>query len=230
MASKKEGPILSVDALIEDDQGRILLIIRGVPPFKGKWCLPGGKVEPGERVEAALEREMIEEIGVRIGIRELIGVYSDPDRDPRGHYVSVAFHATVIGGEPSTSKEASDLYWISENDHDIEMGFDHAQILQDWWNRKSEGSVKPSQDKKLKKETPRVRKHPVDPLVVQVRDEGSGEDRAVEDEAGRGKRLVKHTPGSKMNKSSTHMAIPMRGTGTKKTAPVGKSSSLKKST
>ncbi|MDQ3100262.1 MAG: NUDIX hydrolase [Bacteroidota bacterium] len=228
--SKKEGPFLSVDALIEDDQGRILLIERGVQPFKGKWCLPGGMVEPGERVEAALEREMIEEIGVRIGIRELIGVYSDPDRDPRGHYVTVAFHATVIGGEPTTSKEVLDLYWISENDHDIEMGFDHAQILQDWWNRRIEGPVKPSQDKKMKKETPRVRKHPVDPQVVQMGDEALGENRVVEDEAARGKRLVKNSAGSNTKKAGAPIAIPMRGAGTKKTIPSGKGPSVKKGT
>lgn len=190
MSGKKDGPILTVDALIEDDRGRILLIKRGIDPYKGEWCLPGGKVETGERVEAALEREMIEEIGVRIGIRELLGVYSDPDRDPRGHYVTVAFHATVVGGEPTVSDEAQEIFWISRNDEKIPLGFDHGLILQDWWNRNSGGAVKPSQDTDDGKPKPRIHEHPVDPMVQQVRDGSFEGKRMADNEAARGDRVA----------------------------------------
>jgi 8-oxo-dGTP diphosphatase len=217
---KGKGPILTVDALIGDDKGRILVITRGVKPFKGHWCLPGGKVEEGERVEAALEREVMEELGVRIGIRELVGVYSDPERDPRGHFVSVAYHATIIGGELATSNEVDDIRWISR-DEIIELGFDHGKILQDWWTKKQgmNGGSVPGRKPQVKK--PRMHDHPVDDeeLVEQVEDERIEGKRLVEDEAGRGKRAVK---AGKITRGSA-MAKPMRGSGTKKTGVAARS-------
>ncbi len=223
MARKNERPVLTVDALIENEEGKILLIKRGVTPFKGLWCLPGGKVDSGERVEAALEREIVEEVGVRIGIRELLGVYSDPDRDPRGHFVSVVYHATIIGGEPTTTDEADELYWLTSSDEDIEFGFDHAQILQDWWKIKREIlSIAPHKsDRKDKSARPDLRRHPVDQIVEQVEDEGSEDRRLVEDEAGRGKRAVKMGERSTSRRTQP-IAEPMKGTGTKKTAAAGK--------
>ncbi len=204
-----KGPVLTVDALIEDEKGRILLIQRGVTPFKGEWCLPGGKVDEGERVEAALEREVIEELGTRIGVLELFGVYSEPDRDPRGHFVSIVFHATVIGGAPKTTDEAVDLRWITHKDDLPEMGFDHAQIVKDWWNHKGVADPVERPEDRVQ---PRMRKHPVDPIVVQGHDESEDGERIVEDEAARGKRKRQD-------------AEPMKGSGTKNTAPAGKAKS-----
>ena len=215
MSKNKDGPTLTVDALIEDEQGRILLIARGVEPFKGKWCLPGGKVEYGERVEAALEREMMEELGIRIGIRELVGIYSDPDRDPRGHYVTAAFHCTIVGGEPHTSAEVDAIHWLSRSEQDMEFGADHGKILQDWWNRRMDGKVLPSQELDLGAASPKLKDHPVDALVEQVAD-GLEEARSVEDEAGRGEREMKDAD------LRTTVARPMRGSGAKRTAPSGR--------
>ncbi len=222
MERTKGGPILTVDALIEDEQGRILLIKRAVPPFKGDRCLPGGKVENGERVEAALEREIMEELGVRIGIRELFGVYSDPDRDPRGHYITVVFHATIVGGEPTTSSEVDEIYWLSRNDQDIPFGFDHGKILQDWWNRRVEGGVLPSQETVGRKEPARMREHPVDRKVAQTFDERIEGAPLVEDEAGRGKRVT-----STASDRKGRMAVPRTGSGSKKTVPAGKAAGVK---
>jgi 8-oxo-dGTP diphosphatase len=222
MTKNKERPTLTVDALIEDEQGRILLIKRGVKPFKGEWCLPGGKVDAGERVEAALEREVIEELGIRIGIRELVGVYSDPDRDPRGHFVTVVYHATIIGGEPTVTDEAADILWVERHEEEeLEIGFDHAMILEDWWQRRND-AVRISRSNQQKGERPQLRKHPVDPMVEQVEDERIEGKRLVEDEAGRGKRLTKIGGGAGAS------AQKMSGHGTKRTAAAGKAPARKR--
>ena len=79
------------DCVIFDPEGRVLLIRRGQPPYAGAYALPGGFVEIGETVEAACRRERLEETGIEVGALRLVGVYSDPARDPRGHTVSVAY-------------------------------------------------------------------------------------------------------------------------------------------
>ena len=81
---------LTVDAIIPY-KGKIVLIKRANEPFKGYYALPGGIVEYGEKVEDALLREVEEETGLKGKIYKLVGVYSDPNRDPRGHFVSVCF-------------------------------------------------------------------------------------------------------------------------------------------
>ncbi len=219
MASTAKGPVLTVDAVIEDHENRIMLIKRGVKPFKGLWCLPGGKVDANERVEAALEREVIEEVGVRVGIRELIGIYSDPARDPRGHYVTAVFHATVLGGEPITTKEASDIHWLAPGE-EMEMGFDHATIVKDWWERtKGAGRRAPHLTIPREQERPMVKRHPADRIVAQVKDEKIEGKRLVEDEAGRGKRAVKTGGGAgARDKEERTTAVRMRGDGAKKAA------------
>ena len=77
------GPWLTADGVVEKD-GAILLVKRGRPPFEGKHALPGGFVEAGETVEEAVMRELREETGLRTRVVRLLGVYSDPERDPRG--------------------------------------------------------------------------------------------------------------------------------------------------
>ena len=125
-------PVLTVDTVVFHE-GKVLLVKRGVEPFKGKWALPGGRVECGERVEDAALRELKEETGIEGELVTLISVYSDPNRDPRGHYVSVAFLAVPKGStEPKAATDAAEAKWfpLSEipwND----LAFDHAQIIKD---------------------------------------------------------------------------------------------------
>ncbi len=88
-------PALTTDCVVFDGSGRVLLIRRKYPPFQGRYALPGGFVEIGETVEDACRRELKEETGVEAGALRLIGVYSDPERDPRGHTCSVAFLTRV---------------------------------------------------------------------------------------------------------------------------------------
>ena len=93
---KYARPALTADCVVfglDDEDLKILLIQRGLEPFKGQWALPGGFVDVGETVEEAAVREMREETGLDVQLERLVGVYSDPERDPRGHNVSVVFLA-----------------------------------------------------------------------------------------------------------------------------------------
>lgn len=123
------GPLLTVDVIIRRKDGSIVLIKRRNPPFKDLYAIPGGFVEYGETVEAAALREAKEETGLDIKILRLVGVYSDPHRDPRGHVVSIAYLAEEVGGElkPSTdAKEAKSFKEIPSK-----LAFDHQKILKD---------------------------------------------------------------------------------------------------
>ena len=124
-------PALTTDCVIFDDEGRVLLIRRGNPPFKGAYALPGGFVDIGETVEAACRREVREEVGVEIEGLELIGVYSDPSRDPRGHTVSTVFLARpVAGATPQAGDDAAAVEWVGDW-RSVELAFDHARVLAD---------------------------------------------------------------------------------------------------
>jgi 8-oxo-dGTP diphosphatase len=124
-------PALTTDCVIFDARGRVLLVRRGHPPFAGAYALPGGFVEIGERVEEACRREALEETGVEVGELRLVGVYSDPARDPRGHTVSVAYATTLSRtAPPRAGSDAVGAEWI-EDWRNVELAFDHAQIVAD---------------------------------------------------------------------------------------------------
>ena len=123
-------PALTVDCVVIDAKGRLLLIRRGNPPFKGKYALPGGFVDVGETVQDACRRELMEETGVKAGRLELIGVYSDPSRDTRGHTCSVAFLTRVARATPKAGDDAAAAEWV-EGWQQVELAFDHANILRD---------------------------------------------------------------------------------------------------
>lgn len=133
--SLPETPRLTVDAVIFDAKGRLLLIRRKNPPFQGSYALPGGFAEIGETVEDACRRELREETGLEAGALELVGVYSQPGRDPRGHTVSVAFVGVVDHAEPTAGDDAAAAAWIADW-QTLEFAFDHAEILQDAVRRK----------------------------------------------------------------------------------------------
>ena len=120
--------MLAADALILFDGG-IVLIRRENPPYQGYYALPGGFVEVGETVEEAAKREAKEETGLDIILLKLVGVYSKPDRDPRGHVVSICYLAQgrgdLLAGSDAGSAEVFDPEDLPP------LAFDHAQIIRD---------------------------------------------------------------------------------------------------
>ncbi|AEH61515.1 NUDIX hydrolase [Methanosalsum zhilinae DSM 4017] len=121
-------PKLTVDAVIILNR-KIVLIKRKNPPFKDKYALPGGFVEVGETVEDAVVREALEETGLCVNILKLIGVYSDPSRDPRGHTVSVSY-LTEAEGIPQAGSDAEETGLFSV-DELPDLAFDHSRIIDD---------------------------------------------------------------------------------------------------
>lgn len=130
--------LLTVDIVVSNitDRGKILLIKRKNAPFQGQWALPGGFVDPGETTEAAARRELVEETGIDTKNRGgpiLVGVYSEPGRDPRGPVVSVAYRYWVGQAEADSAKAADDaaeLTWMTPEDAlKQQLAFDHNQIL-----------------------------------------------------------------------------------------------------
>ncbi|MEM2637997.1 MAG: NUDIX hydrolase, partial [Candidatus Hadarchaeales archaeon] len=121
------SPRLAVDAVIKAKNG-IVLVRRKNPPFRGKWALPGGFVKYGEKVEEALTREVKEETGLEVEIEKLLGVYSDPSRDPRGHVVSICFLAKVVSGKMRAGSDAAEVR-IFKKIPWKRLAFDHAKIL-----------------------------------------------------------------------------------------------------
>lgn len=131
MGSWSSGPALAVDCVIFH-HGAVVLVKRKYEPFKGRYALPGGAVEIGETVEEACRREMMEEIGLPIENLRLIGVYSKPDRDPRGHTVSIAYlaDADVSGLRAGSDAAAAELM---KSWRDVDLAFDHQHIVRDAW-------------------------------------------------------------------------------------------------
>ena len=127
--TNRRQPALTVDVIVREGK-KVLLVRRKNEPFKGKWALVGGFVEYGEKVEEAAKRECKEETGLEIELERLVGVYSDPDRDPRGHVVSICFLARVVGGKLKAGSDAGDAKFF-ERIPWKQLAFDHAQILKD---------------------------------------------------------------------------------------------------
>jgi len=121
-------PLLAVDAVILF-AGGIVLIKRDNPPFAGCYALPGGFVEVGETVEVAAARESREETGLVIELIGLVGIYSNPARDPRGHVVSAAFLARGRGelsaGSDARAAQVFPLMSLPP------LAFDHDRIISD---------------------------------------------------------------------------------------------------
>ncbi|GIW40067.1 MAG: NUDIX hydrolase [Candidatus Binatia bacterium] len=122
------NPVPTVDVIVELDGG-IVLVRRKNPP-EG-WALPGGFVDYGESVEHAARREVREETGLDVRLTELFHVYSDPDRDPRRHTISIVFLGRAEG-TPRPGDDAADARRFSLDELPRDLAFDHGRILSDY--------------------------------------------------------------------------------------------------
>ena len=126
-------PVLGAVTIALDDAGRILLMRRA---GSGQWCLPGGSVDWGEDLRAALAREILEETGYRmVSAGRIVGVYSDPDRDPRMHAVCVLVETRVAPPDGSAALnplESLEARPFAEADLPRDLAFDCGRMLDDW--------------------------------------------------------------------------------------------------
>ncbi len=121
-------PLLTVDVIIGQGDD-IYLIKRRNPPLG--WALPGGFVDQGESAEDAARREVKEETGLDVMLHYMLGVYSQPDRDPRFHTATVVYIARATG-VPKAGDDAETISQFSIEHLPEELCFDHAQILSDY--------------------------------------------------------------------------------------------------
>lgn len=120
---------LTVDCIIKIDN-KVVLIKRKNPPYG--WAIPGGFVDEGETVEDAVRREMKEETNLDLSNMKQFHVYSDPERDPRGHTVSVVFTADGIG-EMKAQDDAKEIGLFTQDTLPDKIVFDHRMILADYF-------------------------------------------------------------------------------------------------
>jgi 8-oxo-dGTP diphosphatase len=134
------SPRLAVDCVVTDAAGNIVLIKRKHEPFKDSYALPGGFVEAGETVENACKRELKEETNLELEDMQLVGVYSAPDRDPRGHVVSVVYTAKADLSHLRAGDDAAQAEVVREW-RDCALAFDHRQIIEDAYKRLNERKI-----------------------------------------------------------------------------------------
>ena len=129
-------PSVTTDIFIFDDDSNFILIKRKNNPYKDCWALPGGFVEYGESVENAAIREAKEETNIDVELKELVNVYSEPNRDPRGHTITIAY---IAKGDINNRKADSDAKEIDvfslEKLNEINIAFDHEKIIKDCLNK-----------------------------------------------------------------------------------------------
>lgn len=135
---KYRNPIPTVDIIIEiertDGRPGIVLIKRKNPPYG--WALPGGFVDYGESLEQAAVREAREETGLDIQLTGQLHTYSDPRRDPRHHTITTVYVASG-NGQPEAKDDAAEIGVFSVEEIDFPLAFDHAKILEDYFQEKT---------------------------------------------------------------------------------------------
>ncbi len=139
-----DRPILAVGAVVVRD-GKVLLTKRAEEPYRGLWSLPGGVVQPGEALEAALTRELAEECGIEIAVDAVAEVVEQRVPDGQGHarfhYVIVDYLARWLEGDLALSKEVEDAQWVDPFDlHHYQMTCGTADLIRRLLARRGDGS------------------------------------------------------------------------------------------
>ena len=124
-------PAVTTDCVIFgfDKMGlSVLLIERGIEPFKGNWAFPGGFLKMDEDAESGARRELREETGFETAVIEQFGTFSEVDRDPRGRVITIAYYALVQKGDVVGGDDAAQARWFPINEVP-QLAFDHDRIL-----------------------------------------------------------------------------------------------------
>jgi len=129
---ERRAPLPTVDVIIELQGEGVVLIKRKNPPLG--WALPGGFVDYGETLEQAAVREALEETSLQVELTRQFHAYSDPQRDPRGHTITVVFTAKA-SGEPRAADDAQEIGVFQADALPSPLAFDHRQILTDYFSR-----------------------------------------------------------------------------------------------
>lgn len=140
--STPKTPLLTVDiiiAMIDRPERPVVLIERRDPPHG--WALPGGFVDAGETLEAAAVREALEETSLEVTLKLLLGCYSDPARDARGHAVSAVYVAEATG-DPRAADDARNLALFAPGNCPP-LAFDHDLIMRDYLRFRATGETAP---------------------------------------------------------------------------------------
>ncbi len=122
--------LVCVDGVVVKNN-KVLLIRRATEPFRNQWVLPGGHVERGETTGQATVREIEEETGLVTRVTKYLGVYSNPNRDPRWHSVSNVYFCNITGGSLCKTSEAKESRFFGQDELPDKIGFDHRIILDD---------------------------------------------------------------------------------------------------
>lgn len=138
---RPQTPALAADAIIElvDLPDRPIVLIERKNPPPG-WAIPGGFVDIGESAPDAAVREALEETCMAVSLQCLLGVYSEPSRDPRGHTVSMIYVAQAHG-KPVAADDAASVGIFDPAEIEVPLAFDHEQILNDYLEYRNTGMV-----------------------------------------------------------------------------------------
>ena len=116
MRYRKKAVRTAVVAVVKNDEGAILLTKRAIPPYLGKWVMPGGKIDLGEPITAALKREVMEEVGLDVHVEGLIDIYEIvPSDEHMEHYVILYYLASPKNdGLVPNEREISEVAWADQ--------------------------------------------------------------------------------------------------------------------
>jgi 8-oxo-dGTP diphosphatase len=112
MRYRKKAVRTAVVAVVRDKEGRVLLTKRAIPPYLGKWVMPGGKIDPGEPITAALIREVREEVGLKVHVEGLVDIFEvTPSTEHSDHYVILYYLTSPRSGNLVLNEEISEVVW-----------------------------------------------------------------------------------------------------------------------